>query len=104
MDAQKFWRGIWSETKGHHKDVQWLKDVKKELDQDEYQDKIDMTKDKMMRVLRKMPDCKAPAPENAQDCWLKNSTLLYDKLLVYLKDLLDSWLVSKRMNSAYTKG
>ena len=30
-----------------------MKDVKKELEQDEGQDKIDITKDKVMRVLRK---------------------------------------------------
>ena len=33
--AQKFFRGIWSESKKHHKDTEWLKDVKKELEQDE---------------------------------------------------------------------
>ena len=40
MEAQTFWRGIWSERKEHHKDVEWLKYVKKELQQDEAQDKI----------------------------------------------------------------
>ena len=35
-----------------------MKDVKKELEQDEGQDKIDTTKDKMMRVMRKMPNGK----------------------------------------------
>ena len=35
-----------SERKGHHKDAEWMKDVKKELEQDEGQDKIDITKDK----------------------------------------------------------
>ena len=33
--TQKFFRGIWSESKEHHKDTEWLKDVKKELEQDE---------------------------------------------------------------------
>ena len=58
MEAQTFWKGIWSERKEHHKDAEWLKDVKKELEQDEGQDKIDTTKDKMMRVMRKMPNGK----------------------------------------------
>ena len=42
MEAQTFWRGIWSESKEHHKD--------------EGQNKIDITKDKMMRIMRKMPN------------------------------------------------
>ena len=57
MEAQTFWRGIWSERKEHHKVAEWLKDVKK-LEQDEGQDKIDITKDKIMRIMRKMPNWK----------------------------------------------
>ena len=44
----------------HHKDAEWLKDAENELEQNEGQDKIDLTKDKMMRVLRKIPNLKAP--------------------------------------------
>ena len=55
MEAQTFWRGIWSERKDHHKDAEWLKDVK-ELEQDEGQDKNDIKKDKIMGVMRKMPN------------------------------------------------
>ena len=54
MEAQTFWRGIWSERKEHYKNTEWLKEVKKELEQDEGQDKIDLIKDKMMRVMGKM--------------------------------------------------
>ena len=43
VEAQAFWRGIWSERKEHHKDDEWLRDNKKELEQDEGQDKIDVT-------------------------------------------------------------
>ena len=44
----------------HQKDAEWLKDAENELEQNEVQDKIDLTKDKMMRVLRKIPNLKAP--------------------------------------------
>ena len=56
VEVQTFWRGIRSERKEHHKDAEWLKDVKKELEQDEGQDKIDITKDSMIRVMRKLPN------------------------------------------------
>ena len=86
-----------------------MKDVKKELEQDEDQDKIDITKDKMMRVMRKMPNWKAPGPDNVQGYyWLKNLTPLHDKLVVYLQDCLYSGggllLVDKRTNTGYAKG
>ena len=42
VETQTFWRGIWSERKEHHKDAEWLKDIKKELGQYEGQDKIDI--------------------------------------------------------------
>ena len=93
VEAQTFWRGIWSERKEYHKDAEWLKDVKKELEQDEGQNKIDITKDKMMRVMRKMPNWKTPGPDNVQSYWLTNLTPLHDRLVVYLQECLDSGVV-----------
>ena len=90
VEAQTFWRGICSERKEHHKGTEWLRDVEKELERDEGQDKIDKSKDKMMRVMRKMPNWKAPGPDNVQGYWLKDLTPLHVKLMVYLQDCLDS--------------
>ena len=91
--AQTFSSGVWSERKDYNKGAEWLKGVKKEFEQDKGQDKIDITKDKMMRVIRKMPNWKAPAPDNAQGYWLKNLTPLHDKLVMYLQECLDSGVV-----------
>ena len=43
--------------------------------------------------MRKMPNWRAPGPDNVQDYLLKNLTLLYDKLVVYLQERLDSGVV-----------
>ena len=40
MEAQKLRKGIRSERRDHHKDAEWLKNVKKGLKQDKDQDKI----------------------------------------------------------------
>ena len=74
VEAQTFSRGIWSE---HHKHAEWLKDIKNELEQDEGLDKIDTTKDKMMRVMRKTPNWKAAAPDNAQGQKEKPCSCMY---------------------------
>ena len=93
VEAQIFWRGTWSERKEHRKGGEWLKGIKKELERDEGRDKIDITKEKMMRVLRKMSNWKARSPDNVQGYWLKNLTPLHEKLMVYLQDCLDSGVV-----------
>ena len=102
VETQAFWRDIWSERKEHQKDAEWFKDVKKELEQDEGQDKIYITKDKKMRVMGKMPNWKAPGPDNVQGYWLKSLTPLHDKLVVYFQDCLDSGVVHDRLTRGRT--
>ena len=70
-----------------------MEDVKKELQQDKGQDKIDITKDKMRRVIRKMPNWKSPGPDNVQGYWLKSLTSLHEKLVMLLQECLDSGVV-----------
>ena len=70
-----------------------MEDVKKELQQDKGQDKTDITKDKMRRVMRKMPNWKSPGPDNVQGYWLKSLTSLHEKLVMLLQECLDSWVV-----------
>ena len=35
VEEQMFWKDIWSERNERHKDAEWLKDITKELEQDE---------------------------------------------------------------------
>ena len=46
-----------------------------------------------MRAMRNMPNWKTPGPDNGQGYCLKNLTPLHDKLMVYLRDCLDSGVV-----------
>ena len=110
-ETQIFWRNIWSERKELNKDAECLKDVKRELEQDEGQDnktsgqvRIDITKEKILRVTRKKSNWKAPGPENVQGYWLKNLTPFHDKLLVYLQDYLDSGVVLDLLTRGRTRG
>ena len=41
-----------------------------------------------------MTNWKAPGPDNVQGYWLKNLTLLHDKLLAHLQDCQDYGVVS----------
>ena len=75
-----------------------MKDANKELEQDEGQDKIHITKDKIIKILRKMSNWKDTGP----DSWLKNLTPLLDKLLVYLQDYLDFGEVTDELTKGRT--
>ena len=48
-----------------------------------------------MRVMKKMPNWKAPGPDNVQGYWLKNLTPLHDRLVKYLQECLDSGVVPR---------
>ena len=91
VETQTFWRGIWSERKEHHKNAKWLKDVKKELKQDEGQDKIDITKDKMTRVIRNMPNWKALGPDNVQRFLVKEFNSIAWQISGVFAELSTAW-------------
>ena len=80
-EPKKFWQGIWGEEKEHNKDAAWFIKFKEELQEKEKQARITITKDKMMKVMRKMSNWKSPGPDNAPGFWLKNFTKMHDKLL-----------------------
>ena len=79
-----------------------MNDLNKELDQDEYQNKFDMTTDKMMRIMRKMLILEAPGPNSAQSYWLKTLTTLHEKLVLYLQECLDSVVVPDSLTKGRT--
>ena len=84
VESQTFWRDIWGESKEHQNDAEWLKVIKKELEHDEDQYKIDITKDRIMRVFKKIPKWRVAGSDNVQGSCLKGLTPLHEKLLVYL--------------------
>ena len=40
-----------------------------------------------MRVMKKMPNWKAPGPDNVQGYWLKNLTPLHDNLVFFCRTI-----------------
>ena len=66
---------IRGERKEHGKDAEWLKDVKRDFEDFEYQEeqeKVETTKEKIKKILRKMQNWKAPGPDSVQGFWLKH--------------------------------
>ena len=54
-----FWSGIWSESKEHNRNAEWLKKLKEENDYQK-QECLVITKDMASKHSRKIPNWKAP--------------------------------------------
>ena len=97
---KKIWEGIWSESVGHNKDAKWLKDLQSEFNVTK-QEKIDLTKESLKKILGRMPNWKSLSLGLVQGFWLKNFSSLHERVRSQLKECLDSgfvpsWLTKER--------
>ena len=70
-EAQEFWGNIRGERKEHRKDAEWLKNFKRDFEHKDEQEELEITPEKIKKILRKMPNWKAPGPFCGQGFWLK---------------------------------
>ena len=83
-ESQKFWGGIWDQSVDHNRDAKWLKDLRSEFNVTK-QEKIDITKESLKKILGRMPNWKSPGPELVQGFWLKNFRSLHERVRAQLK-------------------
>ena len=77
-----------------------MKDLQSE-DSVTKQEKIDITKESLKKILGKTPNWKSPDPDLVQGFWLKNFNSLCGRVRSKLKECLDSgfvpsWLTKRR--------
>ena len=99
-EAKEFWSAIWSNEAQHNRDAKWLKDFKKEFYQEEGQEKIEITTEKIRKMLQKLPKWKAPGLDMVQGFWFKN----FRRMHIHLKSNLSSCLIEGKVPSWMTKG
>ena len=75
---------------------------KEDLQGKEKQARFTITKEKMMKVLKKMSNWKSPGPYNVQGFWLKNFTKMHDKLLNNLAQCIEEGNVPDWMTKGRT--
>ena len=61
-ELKQFWGNIWSKSADHKKDAKWLQDLRSEVNVKK-QEKIDITKGSMKRILGRMSNWKSPGPD-----------------------------------------
>ena len=98
-ESKKFWGDIWSESVDHNRYVKWLKNLQSEVNVTK-QEKVDITKESLKKILGRMPNWKSPGPDLVQGFWLKNFSSLHGRVRSQLKECLDSGFVP----SLLTKG
>ena len=70
-EAQAFWGSIWGGRKEHQKDAEWLKNFKRDFEYKEEQEEVEITPEKIKKILRKVPNWKVPGPDFVQGFCLK---------------------------------
>ena len=75
-ESKKFWGDIWSELVDHNRDAKRLKDLQSEVNVTK-QEKVDITKESLRKILGRMPNWKSLGPDLIQGIWLKNFSSLH---------------------------
>ena len=91
-ESKKFWGDIWSESVDHNRDAKWFNDLQNEVCITK-QEKVDITKESLKKILGRMPNWKSPGPDLVQGFWLKNFRSLQWRVRSQLKEYLDSGFV-----------
>ena len=81
--------------------MKWLKDFRSEVKVAK-QEKVDITKESLKKILGRMPNGKSPGPDLAQGFCLKNFSSLHGRVRSELKEFLGSGFVPSRLTKGRT--
>ena len=65
----------------HNKDAFWLRVIKKDMNVKNKLVQVQILEEKLKKILKKIPNLKAPGPDWAQGFWLKDFTSLHKSLV-----------------------
>ena len=88
-DSIKFWSDIWSIRKEHNKHTEWLKSCRKQFENVNSMEKVEISQEMVKMQCRKMPNWKAPGKDGVQRYWLKNLASLHSRIALQLNQILD---------------
>ena len=67
-ESKKIWEDIYSDLVDHNRNAKCLKDLQSEVDVTK-QEKIDITKESLKKILGRMPNWNSPGPDLVQAFW-----------------------------------
>ena len=87
-DSIKFWSDIWSIRKKHNQHNEWLKSCRKQFENVNSMEKVEISQEMVKMQCRKMPNWKTPGKDGVEGYWLKNLTSLHPRISVQLNQIL----------------
>ena len=100
--VKTFWEEIWDDNTKHNEKAKWIDTVKKELENTKRQENVDMSTTDVTRVIKQMPNWKAPGPDGAQGFWLKAFSELHPRIAYFLQRCLEDEMVPSWMTKGCT--
>ena len=97
--GKSFWSNIWSKEINDNSSVERIGEIKEEVGVQE-QENIELTADKMEKMLKMLANWKALGPDLVQAFWLKNFRSMHGRMLIQLNKCLNKGNVPNWM----TKG
>ena len=73
----------------HNKGTTWLKEIKMGVNGKNKQAQVQISQEKLKKILQRILNWKAPGPDGVQGFWLKNFTSLHKSLVWHLSACLD---------------
>jgi len=86
--AKQFWTDLWSTDIVHNRKAKWLEDFKMKMNVERGQGEVNITREKILKILEKVPNWKAPGPDGVQGFWLKRFKSIHQYLEKYLAECL----------------
>ena len=84
QEAKIFWTDIWGQEVEHNKDATLLREIKKDINGKNKQARVQILQENLKKILKEIPNWKAPGPDAIQGFWLKNFTSIQKNLVWHL--------------------
>ena len=98
--AKQFWTDLWSTDIVHNRKAKWLEDFKMKMNVERGQGEVNITREKILKILERVPNWKAPGPDGVQGFWLKRFKSIHQYLEKYLAECLKgqtpTWMTKGR--------
>lgn len=86
--STEFWKNIWSIEVEHNRDAEWIREIK-DNNRVERDTEFQVTLDMMKAQLSKVPNWKAPGPDQIQGYWIKSFSALHGRIASQLQDCVE---------------
>ena len=71
-EAKTIWTDISGKEVKYYKDASWLKEIKKDINENNKHARVQTSHEKIKKILKKIPNWKAPRLDDVQGFWLKD--------------------------------